>query len=163
MMWQRPFEPGTIKRMPKTIEISHRTIIFTVLFIALLWLILQISSIILALFVAFLLMTALNPLVDRISRIGIPRSLSIVIVYIFVLGLFIAGLTSVVPPLIDQTQNLVNSAPVLFDQLTVWLRGLGITVDRDLIAQQAAQLGTIPANLVSILISLFSNIIGVFT
>lgn len=108
-------------------------------------------------------MTALNPLVDRISRVGIPRGIAILVVYIFVLGLFITGLTSVVPPLIDQTQNLVNRAPVLFDQLTVWLAGLGVTVDRDLIAQQVAQLGTIPANLVRILISLFSNIIGVFT
>lgn len=163
-MWQRPFEPGTIEaEMPKTIEISHRTIIFAVLFIGLIWVVLQIISIILALFVSFLLMTALNPLVDRLCRLKVPRSIAIVIVYLFVLGLFVAGLTSVVPPLIDQTQNLVNRAPMLFDQLTVWLGSLGITIDRNLIAQQAAQLGTIPANLVLVVLSLFSNIIGVFT
>lgn len=149
--------------MPRIIEISHRTIVFAVLFIGLIWLVLQISSIILGLFVAFLLMTALNPLVDRVSKLGIPRSLAILVVYLLVIGIFIAGLTSVVPPLIEQTTNLVNRAPVLFDQLTLWLGNIGIVVDRDLISQQAAQLGTIPANLVRVLISFFSNLIGVFT
>lgn len=149
--------------MPRTIEISHRTIVFTVLFVALIWLVLQISSIIMALFVAFLLMTALNPLVDRVSRLGAPRGLAILIVYFLVIGVFVAGLTSVVPPLIEQTTNFVNRAPMLFDQVSVWLGGLGVTVDRGLAAQQVSQLGAIPANLVRFLISLFSNIIGVFT
>ena len=149
--------------MPRIIEISHRTIIFAVLFIGLIWLVLQISSIILGLFVAFLLMTALNPLVDMVSKLGIPRSLSILVVYLLVIGIFIAGLTGVVPPLIEQTTNLVNRAPVLFDQLTLWLGNMGVVVDRDLISQQATQLGTIPANLVRVLISFFSNLIGVFT
>lgn len=149
--------------MSRTVELSHRTIIFTILFLALIWLLIQISSIILGLFVAFLLMTALDPLVDKVSRLKIPRGLSILIVYFAFIGIVIAGLTSVVPPLIEQTTNLVNSAPFLFVEIAGWLKGLGIQVDSDLIAQQASQLGAIPGNLVRLIISLFSNLITIFT
>lgn len=149
--------------MPKTIEISHRTIIFTVFFVALIWLVIQISSIILALFTAFLIATALNPLVDKISKVGLPRGIAILVVYLFVIGIFVGGLTSVVPSLIDQTTNLVNRIPQLITDGIRLIENLGLKVDRELIYQQTSQLGALPANIVSILISLFSNIIGIST
>ena len=81
--------------MPKKIEISHRTIIFTVLFLALLWVVFQVREIILMLFVSLILMSAFNPAVDWMEKLRLPRGLAILIVYIFVwtaVGLIVAGI-----------------------------------------------------------------------
>ncbi len=150
--------------MPKTIEISHRTIIFTVLFIGLIWFLVQITSIILNLFVAILLMTALNPLVDRLERFRIPRLLAIFIVYLVIISIVVAGISSILPPLIEQSTNLGTKLPVIFNQAVDWLKDSGITtVDRDALSGQITQLGAFPANILLFVAGLLSNLLSVFT
>lgn len=149
--------------MPRTIEISHRTVVFTVLFLVLLWFLAEIWPILVGLFISVLLMTALNPIVDRLERLRIPRGLAIVLIYLGLLTVFVMGISGVVPPLIDQTSTLVNRLPQIFDELGVWLEGVGISgVDGNLIASQISQVGTIPANLVRFTLALFSNLVAVF-
>lgn len=149
--------------MPKTIEISHRTVVFTVLFLGLLWFLLQIWPIIIGLFIAVLLMTALSPLVSRLERF-IPRGIAILISYLVLVGVFILALSGIVPPLAEQTTNLANRLPRLFDDLGNFLSSIGISgISGDTIASQLAQIGAIPANLVRFTVSLFSNLIAVFT
>lgn len=148
----------------RTIEISHRTIIFTVLFLGLIWLVVQILPIITGLFVAILLATALNPLSDTLTRFRVPRIIAILFVYFVFLGLLIGGLTSLVPPLVEQTGNLVDRLPVIFDDVGAWLETIGIAgVSGEVIASQVSQLGSLPANIVRFALSLLSNIIAVFS
>jgi predicted PurR-regulated permease PerM len=150
--------------MPKTIEISHRTVIFTVLFLGLIWFLIQISSIILSIFVAVLLMTALNPLVDRLERLRLPRLLSIFLVYLVIVGLFVGGISSLLPPLIEQSTNLGTKLPAIFDQAIVWFKDLGIgNLDKQALSSQLSQLGALPGNIVLIIAAVFSNLISVFT
>lgn len=145
-----------MEKMPKKIEISHRTIIFTVFFLILLGILWQIRQIIIALFVALVLMAAINPTIDKMEKIKIPRILGIIFVYILILlviGLVIAG---VIPPLVDQTTTLINKAPG-------FLEGLGIpSIDQRIIESQIQQLGSLPANLVKISVVFFTNLVGVF-
>ncbi len=68
--------------MLRKIEVSHRTIIFTVLFLLSLWFIFQIRGILLMLFVSLILMSALNPAVDRLQKWRFPRALAIIVIYI---------------------------------------------------------------------------------
>ena len=150
--------------VPKTIEISHRTIIFTLLVLGAVWLFIQISAIVVTLFIALLLTTALNPVVDRLTQLKLPRGIAILIAYIALISLLSAGLTSIIAPLIDETTSLVNRLPDLFDQFGAWLASFGISgVDGGLIANQVSQLGQIPGNIVKFVIFLFSNLIGVVT
>ncbi|MEK7521687.1 MAG: AI-2E family transporter [Patescibacteria group bacterium] len=150
--------------MPKTIEISHRTIIFTLLVLGAVWVLNQISSILITLFIALLLTTALNPVVDKLTQYRAPRPLAILVVYIGLIALLIGGLASIITPLVDETTNFVNRLPDLFDQFGAWLESVGIQgVDGRLIANQASQLGQIPANIVKFVIFLFSNLIAVVT
>src|SRR3989344_8045422 len=133
--------------VPKTIEISHRTIIFTLLVLGAVWLFIQISAIVVTLFIALLLTTALNPVVDRLTQLKLPRGIAILIAYIALISLLSAGLTSIIAPLIDETTSLVNRLPDLFDQFGAWLASFGISgVDGGLIANQVSQLGQIPGN-----------------
>ena len=140
--------------MPSKIEVSHRTIIFTTFFLIGLWLLFQIMQIILALFVAVVLMSALNPIVDKIQRKYFPRILAIVLVYAMILSGFVLIIASVIPPLIEQTSILINQAPLQIQQLGV----LGI--DPNLLFSQMPNLAEIPANILKFSLGLFSNIVA---
>ncbi|MBI4058930.1 AI-2E family transporter [Candidatus Microgenomates bacterium] len=140
----------------KTIEISHRTIIFTVFFLIGLWVVWQIKSVALALFIAFLLATALNPLVNQLTRLRLPRALAILLVYLLLIGSILGVAASLIPPLVDQTSLLAARLP---DYLTT-LGGAGI--DQKVLSEQLANIGKLPANVLQFTVSLFSNIVSVF-
>lgn len=138
--------------MPKKIEISHRTIIFTTFFLLFLWILYQIRQVLIALFVSVILMAALNPAVDRLIKFKIPRFLAILLLYILIIGVFVLSIAGVVPPLVDQTSTLISRLPEYSQNL-----GLPI-IDQKIIADQISQLGSIPANIVKLSISIFSNL-----
>jgi len=143
--------------MPKKIEISHRTIIFTVFFLILLWFLFQIRQILIALFVSVVLMAALNPLTDRLERLKFPRVLAILLIYIFILGVFGLILAGVIPPLVDQTNTLISRLPE-------YTQRLGLPqIDQNVITSQISQLGSLPANILKITVSVLSNLVAVFT
>lgn len=150
--------------MLRTIEVSHRTIIFTISLLVVVWVLVQLVPIIITIFIALLLTTALNPIVDRLTHLKIPRALAIVLVYLVLIGIIVASLSSIISPLLGQTTDLVNRLPELFDQLGKWLSSLGIPgVNGDLLATQVSQLGTLPGSIINFFIFLFSNIIAVVT
>lgn len=106
--------------MPRKIEVSHRTIIFGVLFILSLGLVYILKDLLLELFVALLLMTILEPLVSKMSRLKIPRVVSILVTYVLIVG-FVAGIISlIVPAVVDQTESFINALPN-------YLSNIGIT------------------------------------
>lgn len=59
----------------------------------------EISDILLIFFISFLLAAAVDPLVDRLQRSGLPRSLSMILIYIvlfLLLGLFVGNVVTLV-------------------------------------------------------------------
>ena len=141
--------------MPKKVEISYKTVVFITVFVAFVWILFQIRSILLSIFIALILMSVLNPIVRRLEKLKVKRSLSILIVYIGVLTIIILFIGAVVPPLVEQTANLINQIPSLLKQFKV----LGI--DEKLLAIQLSQFTSLPANLVKLIVSLFSNVLAV--
>lgn len=144
--------------MPRKIEISHRTIIFTVAFLLLLWVLFQVREIILMLFVSLILMSAFNPAVDWMEKLHLPRGAAILIVYVFVwttVGLIIAG---IVPALVDQTSRLIHLIPVAISQVELF------NANQQAITQQLlSQIGTLPENLLKFTVGLFGNLLAVLT
>ena len=148
---------GILKtKMLQKIEISHRTIIFTVLFLLGLLALYQIRQLILVIFVSIILMSALNPAVDRLERFRLPRWLAILFLYILIFSGFGLILGILTPPLVDQTSSLINRIPT-------YLRDFKVpVVDPNMLASQISQLGFLPANILKFTLGLFSNIIGIF-
>ncbi len=105
--------------MPRKIEISHRTIIFTVFFLLFLWLVWYLRGVLVLLFFGIILMAALNPLVDRLERWRIPRVLSIVVIYILIIGALSLVIAGIIPPLVEQTQTLLSRLPSDFDSFNL--------------------------------------------
>jgi len=140
--------------MPSKIEISHKTVIFTVFFLLGLWFLFFVREIILELFVALLLMTILEPLVAGLTRIKIPRALSVLLTYILVIGIFGGVIALVVPTLIQQTANFVTALPFYLSNI-----GINSTTSGDIINGLLTQLGGVPGQVLNFTFSVFSNLL----
>ncbi len=101
------------------VEVSPSIAIFTVLFLLSLYFIYQIMPILVLLFMAFIIMLALKPAVNKIQKKIKNRLVSIIIAYILVITAMISLFTFIVPPLIKQLYQLILSIdfPLLQEQL----------------------------------------------
>ncbi|MGB6882330.1 MAG: AI-2E family transporter [Microgenomates group bacterium] len=142
--------------MPRKIEISHRTIIFTVLFLMLLAFLYFIRDIIFQFFVALLIMTILNPFVTKLSKYKIPRAISIFVAYILTIGVIGVALAGVLPPLVDQTTSFVSGLPRYIEN-----SGVSAIITEQLENQLLTQLGNLPAQAAKTTISIFSNLLDI--
>jgi len=141
--------------MATKIEISHKTILFTVFSLIFLWLLLQIKDIILLVFVSFIFMAALKPWVEKLEKLKIPRFLAILILYFSLLLLIIGSLVFLFPALITQTSNLGKYLPKYLE-IALPLVNLHLKT----IIDQVAPLGE---NVLKLTISFFSNILALAT
>ncbi len=141
--------------MTSKIEISHRTIIFTVALLIGLWVILQIRDILFLLFISFILMSALRPIVELLARIKIPRIVAILLIYSVIFGLFGFSLAGAIPSLVMQSTKLVQELPIVVSRvLPYW------DIDIRSISQQIAP---ISENVVKVTVGIFSNVITTLT
>ena len=144
--------------MPQKIEISHRTIIFTVFFLILLQFLYIVREIILQLFVALLIMAVLNPLITRLSRYKVPRVLSILVVYLVMLSVISFSIAAIIPPLAEQTTAFINNFPRLTARV-----GLSSVISEQLTRQVLGLLTQLPSQAAKFTVSIFSNVISVVT
>ncbi len=141
--------------MPAKIEISHRTIIFTVLFLIMLWLLIQVKEIIFLIAVSFILMSALKPWTDNMENHQIPRVISILVIYILFITILIFAGSSIIPPLISQTVYLGENFPGLLKSVLPFIQ-----IDNQVLVQQIAP---ISQNIFKATIVFFNNIVALFS
>ena len=97
--------------MPQKIEISSKTIIFTIGFILMLGVIWLIKDLIFSLFIAFIIAGALRQPVDFLEKKKIPRSIgSFIIYFIFVFTIFYL-FALIIPPLAGEIIVLFKNLP----------------------------------------------------
>lgn len=100
--------------MVQRVEISYKTIIFTVFFLILLWALFQIRDILFLMLISVVAASGLRPIVERIEKARIPRIMAILIVYaciitiLFLLGAYMA------PILTKQTTKLIQQIGYFF-------------------------------------------------
>ena len=92
--------------------------IATVVFLFLLW---ALGNVILPFLVGGAIAYFLDPVADRLERMGLSRVLATVVIFVFLLGVVTVALLVIIPLLIQQTNDLIQSAPDLFNQLRTWL------------------------------------------
>jgi predicted PurR-regulated permease PerM len=145
-------------RKPEKIEISHRTIVFTVVFLASLWFLYFIRDVILQVFLALVIMTILNPVVTKLHRKKVPRAASVMVVYVTVFAILGFLIAQVTPLLIEQTTNFASSVNTRLAELN-----LPGPITEQITQQTATQVGKLPSQLIVIGASIFTNIFSVFT
>jgi predicted PurR-regulated permease PerM len=141
--------------MPQKIEISSKTIIFTVLFLLFLSVVWQIRELIFSLFIAFIIAGALKPGVDYLEKRKIPRTLASFFIYLIFVLLIVGVFNLIIPPLVQEITHLFKNLPLIvkkaFPSAPISLFTNFFTQNLPSIANQA----------VDIIKTVFSNIIFV--
>lgn len=139
----------------RKIDISQKTIIFAVVLILSLWFLYQIRSIIVLLFIAFILMTAVNPLVKIAKKIKLPTIVVMLIVYFGLIALISTVIASLVPAVVQQTKDITLKLPTYMHNLEDIFNA---QFDPNVIG---GYLNSIPSNLLKIAAGAFSNIMNI--
>lgn len=136
---------------PTKIEISSRTIVFTIaLLIALkfLWII---KDLIFSLFIALIIVSALKPIVSFLEKKGIPRLLAAIFVY----GLFIFGISNtfglIFPSLVTEITHLFRNLPLMIQKSPPYISSF---INSETLGQYIPNITTKAFDLIK---SIFSN------
>ena len=139
------------------VEVSAKTIIFIIFFILLLVLLWIIRDLILTLFVAFIITSAVKPLVKWLEEKRVPRRLATAGVFLFFITFFVFVLVWVVPPLVGETALLLKHLPSMLENIHPSLREyINITA----LSQYAPDITTQAIGLIR---SIFSNVMFLVT
>lgn len=139
------------------VEISTRTIIFAVATVLILYIIWLIQDLLYSLFIAFILMSALRPIVVGLKRRKIPHTIAVTVVYITFILFIIVLFGIIIPPLTVETVSLIKNLPLI-------ISGLGPDAQRWIQEYSVTQyIPTITNNIFSLAGSIFSNILFVIS
>jgi len=93
-----------------TVKISPSIVIFTFLFIAGIWLAMQIKAIIFMVFIAYIISVGLNKGIDKLEgKLKLHRILSVLIIYVLFIAIISLFVSFIFPPLIKELSILLSS------------------------------------------------------
>jgi predicted PurR-regulated permease PerM len=101
-----------------TIRITGQSVAYLLGAAALVWLVVGFGEILFILFLAILLAVGIDPLVDRMERWKLPRSLAIFIIYLGILAVLLFAVALLVPVVIAESSQLADSLPRIAEQVT---------------------------------------------
>ncbi len=144
----------------KDIVISTRTILILLAAVLALWLLVQISGILLSVFVALILTLGLNPLVDWLTEQKFSRILAVTLTYIFFLGLVVGLFAMALPLIVSQLQKLIERLPFYVSSISIpGLEDFGGQFLDTLVSEISKATGDV----VKVTLNLFSNAFSVVT
>lgn len=92
----------------KIIQIDFRSILTIFLIAGLIWLIIELKTLVLLFFLALLSMMALEPSVRKFEKRGLPRAFSALLVIILFVVFIVSLLGLIIPPLITELLNFID-------------------------------------------------------
>lgn len=98
-------------------------------------------------------MSALSPIVTRMERLKIPKSLAIAILYVLIILLVVLLVSFVVTPFAEQTTNLITNLP---KYLITLIPETGF-IDRSVVQQE---FGNFSKNALEVSLTIFSNFLA---
>lgn len=110
--------------IPAKIEISSRTIIFTVFFLLALKFLWIIKDLIFSLFIALIIVSALKPAVSFLEKRRVPRLLSSIIVYFLFLFCIGNAVGLIIPPLVNEITHLFKNLPSIIENSAPYFSSL---------------------------------------
>lgn len=77
----------------------------------------ELLTVILPLFIGFIIAWLLSPLINKISSKKIPKIVACIIVYALLLGIIVLAFGLVIPNFVVQIKELINATPSILDEL----------------------------------------------
>lgn len=112
----------------------------------------EVRHLLIVFFVAFIISEALHPNVTRFEKIGVPRFLAVLLIYLFTIGILTFAISGVVPVFVEQSQKLAATAPGFFQNLQI----SGYSIDTTSVFRAFESL---PAFIAKTTVTLFSNLV----
>lgn len=145
------------------IEITTSTILKTIAIVLGLWLAYYILDVLILLFVVVMLTVALEPIVTKITLWGVPKVLSILIVFVVLIAIFGLAIYIVIPPLVEQIQSLANNAPIYIEKFTDYSSSHSTQATQKILDTVSSSLGKYTEGIVGATVALFGGIISALT
>ena len=144
------------------IDISTASVIRVVLVLLALWFLYFVRDIIAIVFVSVIISAAFYPLVAKLSKRGVPRTLSVVAIYLIVLALIGAIIYFVLPPMITQIRQLAERLPDYFNSFGNFLISLRDISNNGLLNASQDSLNSISNFFGEFLNNIFNTTLGFF-
>lgn len=110
------------------VEFSFKTVLWALVIIVALWLFVALKDVFFSVLLAFILAMAISPLVDRLQKKKVPRTVSILGVLLVVLGVGYLAIRLIVPPFITEISNIVANRTEYVSIITGYLQNLSPTM-----------------------------------
>ncbi len=158
---ERPQQP------PQPVTLTTRSIakvFFTLVALAaLVYVLYLVRSVVLLVFIAGFLAVALGPAVDFLSRGRVPRAAAILLVYLGIIGAIVGVGLLVVPPVVEQVDQLAQDAPGYLTDLRANDTFREYDNKYDISAKLSEQASSLPSRLGDAAGALQAVTVGVFS
>lgn len=133
----------------------------TLLILGLIWLAIELSGILIIIFISYIMMAALSPFSDFLIQKKVPKILSVVIPYLLAIAILVLLIFPLVPFFTSQIQLFFKTLPTYINQ-TAKLSNITIDVSNinDIIATDFDVIGK---NALNVTGKIFSGVFSVFT
>lgn len=152
-----------LSNKPININISTISIVKVILFFLLLYLLFLIKDVLIALFVALVLASAFDPLVDWMQQKKIPRALGVIFIYLVLFIVFSSAIYLIIPPIAKEVGELAANFPKILDRV---LSGISAakqySAEHGILDSIKNNLGSISAHLQNAATGVFSTVTGIF-
>ena len=116
-------------------RIASRSVLFVFALLFLVWLAVQLQSVLVQVLLAVIVAAGMTPLVDRAARpyrlfggrfgtLAPPRAAVVLAVYLVLIAAIVHIGSVVIPPVVDDTEGLVRSIPSYVDDVEEWVLAL---------------------------------------
>lgn len=145
-------------------DISTTTILKIIFAIFLVWFIYAVREVVLLFFIVIVIVTALNPLVNRMSKY-IPRILSLIILSVILLGSLVGVGYLIIPPIVSQVSQLAINLPDLIGRIGPLYQTWQASISnyQEILIKISSQLGGVSSGIYSTTLGFFSGIVAIFT
>ncbi len=140
--------------------LSKNQVLFALFLIASGWIIIQIRDILLSVFLSYIIMASILPLVIFLRKKRFPKVIAVIIAYTGMVITFFLLILSPIPFVIEQIQKLILSFPDAINKASQTL-GIQISIDANQIQNYISnEINTISSNAFTLTTQLFG---GIFT
>lgn len=141
--------------------LAHNQLLTTLIILALIWLAVELSGILIIIFISYIIMAALSPFSDFLIKKRVPRILSVLIPYAIAIAILVLLILPLVPFFVSQIQLLFSNFPKYINQIA---RTFNLNIDVSSVNNVfQSDINAIGRNALSVTGKIFSGAFSVLT
>jgi predicted PurR-regulated permease PerM len=142
-----------------TVDVSVASLVKIVIFILVLWILYLVRDIIVLLFVVGIITIALEPFVEKLEKDGVPRSFSVIVLYLALLTIVGLAVYFIVPPVASQIGELTINLPYYASKINEINLSYLFPLS-DVLENISSQLSGAATSVVTTLVSIFGGVVS---